>query len=76
VQLSGAPAHFCNQLFIVLGNCGGQRTARPTYRARTVGRVTPCAPNNNLFCHTNVTLIVLPIRLPIRTFKPDHACRR
>ena len=27
-------------------------------------------------CHTNVTLIVLPIRLAIRTFKPDHACRR
>ena len=29
-----------------------------------------------LFCHTNVTLILLPIRLQIRTFAVDHACRR
>ena len=28
------------------------------------------------FRHTNVTLILLPIRLRIRTFTPDHACRR
>ncbi|PYL73782.1 MAG: hypothetical protein DMF26_13195, partial [Verrucomicrobia bacterium] len=63
---------------LIFGHGGGQRIARPYLSDADGGarHSMRAEHSSHCVCHTNVTLILLPIRQAILTFAADHGCRR